>query len=305
VTNRWVPLAAVLPLAVYGVALAVGEAAGWSAVVAVVAMATALPMLTPLWPEGRVPLAFPAVLIALGLGIDGFLSGGAPSGFVSDVTVGVIVGAPLWACGVIAGLIDRPGLALAAFAELLAEVVLVRATATYLPGPVGTAAYAAAWLRVLNAQVSGVASAIANGGLGSPIFFPTGSATDPILILTAILALAGVLLPLLPPAESRRLPPAPVPRRDLAPPVRLVAPPVLNPPDATPTAPRASPGPTLAPVVGAIVAVAGFELLGAADPRYSFLVVTVVTVAALGGLVIVGRWGVPRGRSAPPRLRGT
>jgi hypothetical protein len=297
-TNRYVPLLAVLPLAVYGVILALSEASGWSAVVLVVAIATSLPLLTPLWPDGRVPLAFPAILIALGLGIDGFLSGSAPTGFVADVTVGILLGAPLWACGVIAGLIDRPGLAIAALAELLGEVALLKATAAYLTGPVGTAAYAAAWLRVLNAQVSGLANAIASGGLGSPIAFPTGSATDPILILTAVLALAGVLLPLLPPVASRRLPPASVPRRDLAPPVRVVPPPVLNAPDATPTAPRASPGPTLAPVIGAVVAVVAFELVGAADPRYSFLVVTVAVVVALGALVVLGRWGVPRGASA-------
>jgi hypothetical protein len=304
VTNRYLPLLAVLPLSLYGVALALGEASGWSALVAVVAVVTALPLLTPLWPGGRLPLALPAVALTLLLGIDGFLTGKPATGAVADVAVGVIVGAPLWACGVIAGLIERPGLAFAAFAELLAEVVLLGATPSALSGPVGTAGYAAAWLTTLNRQVSGVAQAISTGGLGSPILFPTSTVEDPILIATAVIALAGVLLPLLPPVESRRLPPAAVPRRDLAPPVRLVPPPVLNPPDTTPSPPRRSPGPTLAPVVGAVVAVAGFELFGAAVPRYAFLGVALATVAVLGALVVLGRWGAPRGSppaAAPPR----
>jgi hypothetical protein len=301
VTNRYLPLLLTLPLAVYGVALAVGESSGWSAVVALAALVTALPLLSPLWPTGRGALASPAVALVLAVGIDGFLTGTSPTGVSADVAVGVLVGAPLWGAGVIAGVIERPGLAFAAFAELLGQVVLLGATRTSLPGPVGTAGFAAAWGQVLDRQISGIAEAIATGGLGSPIQFPASTVTDPILILTAVLALAGLLLPLLPAVPSRRLPPAPVPRRDLAPPVRLVPPPVLNPPDSLPTAPRLSPGPTLAPAIGAIVAVAGFILLSGYAPRYSFLAITVACVAALGALVVLGSRGVPKAAVPPAR----
>jgi hypothetical protein len=294
VTDRQLPLVAVLPLAAYGVAVAVEESSGWSALVAVVALLTALPLVSAAWPAGRLPLALPGVVLALAVAIEGFLTGALPSGIVADVTVGILVGAPLWAAGLIAGVIDRPGLAFAAFTELLVDVVVLRATQVSLSGPVGTTDYSTAWIGVVDRQVSGVAGAIAAHGLGSPIQYPTASVTDPVLILLAILALAGVLLPLLPPVPSRRLPPAPAPRRDLAPPVRRVAPPVLNPPESTPTDPRPSPGPTLAPVIGAIVAVVGFETIGAADPRYSFLVVTAAAAAVLAALVLLGRRGVPR-----------
>ena len=302
-TDRQLPLVAVLPLATYGVALAVGESSGWSALVALAALLTALPLLSAAWPAGRVPLALPGVVLTLALGTDGFLTGAVPTGYAADVTVGVLVGAPLWAAGLVAGLIERPGLAFAAFAELLVQVVVLRATQISLTGPTGTVGYSAAWIGVVNRQISGIAGAISSHGLGSPIELPTASVTDPVLIVLAILGLAGVILPLLPPARSQRLPPAEVPRRDLAPPVRRVAPPVLNPPDAVPTEPRPSPGPTLAPVIGAIVAVAGYESLAAADPRYSFLVVTVAAIAVLAALVVLGRWGVPIGPGATARPR--
>lgn len=294
-TDRELPLVAVLPLAAYGVALAVEEASGWSWLVVVVALLTALPLLAAAWPAGRLPLALPGVVLALAIGVDGFVTGVAPTGAVADAAVGVLVGAPLWAAGLVVGLIERPGLSFAAFSELLVQVVVLRATQGSLAAPVGTAGYVSAWLGVVNRQASGITYAIASHGLGSPVQLPMASVTDPLLIVLAVLGLAGVLLPMLPPTPSKRLPPAPVPRRDLAPPVRRVAPPVLNPPDSAPTDPRPSPGPTLAPVVGAIVAVAGFEVIGAAAPRFAFLAVSVGSLAVLATLVVLGRWGVPRG----------
>lgn len=306
----------IAPVFVYGTAIVFAAVRGWDGLALLVLAGTALPVLSVLAPRQLPWLLAPSVAIAAYIGLIGWLNGVIPAGPATDAVAGTLAGLPLWALGIAVGISDRPGWALAGLEAGLAQVVSLKVAvdaATASAGGASVGAFVSAWFDVVGRQLRGLGSALSTSGLGSPVNFPLEGWFDPVFIALAILALGGLLLPMIRTPRSMRGDPVLPPRRDLASPVRIVPPPVLNAPDLPATDPVSSPGATLAPVLGAVTAVVGFELVGGVAPVYAFTVVTFGVIGVLLAIVLLGGRGPAgapsrrrrRAASAPPPARPT
>ena len=293
----------IAPVFLYGTAIVFASIRGWDGLAILVLLGTALPVLSVVAPRQLPWFLAPSVAIAAYIGLIGWLNGVIPAGPATDAVAGTLAGLPLWALGIAVGISDRPGWALAGLEAGLAQVVALKVAVDAAVASAGGAtvgAFVTGWFDGVGRQLRGLGSALSTSGLGSPVNFPFAGWFDPIFILLSILALGGLLLPLIRTPRSMRGEPVAPPRRDLAAPVRIVPPPVLNAPDIPATNPIGSPGATLAPVLGAVTAVVGFEVVGDLAPVYAFTVVTFGVIAVLLAIVYLGGRG-PAG--APSRRR--
>ncbi|MCI4361554.1 MAG: hypothetical protein L3J91_07595, partial [Thermoplasmata archaeon] len=153
-----------------------------------------------------------------------------------------------------------------------------------------------AWFTTVGHQLGALDTALSGNGLHGTEVIPLSTYADPLFIVLALLALAGILLPMIGDFEDRP-PGRPAPaRRDLAESVRKLPPPVLYATASPATAARPPAGAGLAPVVGTALAVGIFLEVASSSPAYTFLIVTLAAVAAV--LVLVRLAAAP-GRRAP------
>lgn len=296
-TIRWAPAIGVTPVFVYGVWLMATGVTGWSGLAFVAALLTALPLFGLYAPERVLYLLAPGFALGVLVSLDAWLTGSVPVGTAAALGSGLLLGLPAFFLGATVALSERPGVALLALSEGLVEIVGAQAAIQRAGSGVSASGFLAAYFEVADAQVVAFSTGIAHLGLRSPITFPLAAWVDPTFIVLAVLALGGILVPLLRPPRAGVGTPARPPRRDLAAPVRMIPPPVLNAPDIVATPPRAALGSGLAPVVGAVGAVAAFEAVGAEEPAYAFLAVTVGAIAILIVIAVLSR--VPRSVPVP------
>lgn len=288
------------PVFVYGAWLLATGVSGWPPSALIVAAVLAVPLAAAAQPRWLPWLLAPSILMFLFLGALTWSSGGAPTGDSAVVVAGVFLGLPLWFLGVALGSGDRPAMALVALGAGLFQILTVGATLASLPSrpPPTPAAFVSAWYTIDGHQIGTFTAALSSGGLAHSGPFPLSGFVDPVFLGLSLLALAGVLLPLLgteDPPVARTIAPA---RRDLAPSVRRSPPPVLYATAERPTPARPAPGAGLVPVGGAVAAAAAFVGIAALAPNYAFLGVTVGVAVSL---VILVRRARPR---AAPRPSG-
>ena len=254
----------------------------WVAAAAV----SALPLLAIARPRWLLAGVLPSALIAGIVSVSAWLGQSVPTGPVGALAAGLLLGLPLWFAGVTAAVVDRFGLALLVLEGGLLEVVMGRAAVDSLGGPAGAPALLAAWYRTDGAQVHALASALGHGLAPNP---PLEGVLDPVFVGFALLAVAGLLLPMLRSPERDLALPRPERRRPIVPASRTVPPPVLAVREGEATAAVASPGAGVVPVLGAAGSLAAVIAVAEIAPAYLYLAVGVGVAAALVALGLLQR----------------
>jgi len=295
--SPWVRFLLVAPVFLFATAtLFVGLGAVPPVVVLIAAMVV-LPVFSVFDPRSIGWLLAPSIVVFAFVGLLSWTSSGnIPSGAAGDVIVGALVGLPLWFLGVCVSADNKPGIALLALQAGLLEMVTLESTLSSVPSGAGSGAFLTAWFNTVGGQLGALATALGGKGLRAGQSIPLAGYADPVFIALSLLALAGLLLPLIGEPDAR-LPPRAVPsRRDLADSVRMLPPPVLyaTADPATPARPPAGAG--FAPVLGTAVAVVAFLEVASAEPVYAFLV---VTVGAVGAIVLLVRLSAAPGHLVP------
>jgi len=297
--RRWRVLA-VAPVFVFALVSLLVRVVGWSDLTFLVAIVVGLPVLASIWPDRLPWFLAPSMALFLLVAVVTWFAQSVPSGAGGDLVAGTLLGLPMWFLGIATGSPERPGISLLALeAGLLEAVATFSALATLPASPApDEAAFLNAWFLTDGHHLGALAGALSGSGLlGGPVF-PLASYADPVFVALAFLAVGGLLLPMLrsenPPTVGVPRPP----RRDLAPTVRRVPPPILYATALPATSSRPPPGAGLLPVAGAVVAVVGFELVGIVAPSYTFTVVTAGAIAAVAFLVLIVRSRTPRPRGA-------
>jgi hypothetical protein len=308
--DRWIRFLTIAPLFLFGWGRLVTQVVGWNVLEALIAAAVALPLVAVARPRALGPALAPSlvlfVLLGLTIGLGIGTSSATLTGPGADLALGVLLGLPLWFLGVAVGSPDRPGLALLALGAGLLELVTLAVTLQSLGAtPVGPNAFLAAWFLTEGHQIGALGAALMGLGLRSRLLFPLAGYTDATFVALAVLAMAGLLVPLLRPEEGARETIPTPDRRDLATPRRTIPPPVLFAQAEAATPPRPAPGAGFVPVVGAVGAVVGFLAIALAVPAYTFLALTVYAAASLLLLVVLARRrpAVPARPSARPAVR--
>ncbi len=283
---RWVAAAAVLPVFVYGLAVTLRFVGPFPLLALFAAAAAALPLLAIARPRLLLAGVLPSALIATVVSVSAWLSQSVPTGIVGALGEGLLLGLPLWFAGVTAAVIDRFGLALLVLEGGLIEVVMARAAVDSLGGPAPASAFLPAWYRVDGAQVHALASALGHGLAPNP---PLEGVLDPVFIGLALLAVAGLLLPMLRSPERDLALPRPERHRPIVPASRILPPPVLDVREGEPTPAVASPGGGLVPVVGAALGLAGVIAVAAVAPSLVYLAVGAAVALAPGALGLLQR----------------
>jgi len=278
---------------------------GWSPLAYLVALVVALPLLAAAWPDRLPWLLAPSMALFLLVAVVTWFAQTVPTGAGGDLIAGTLLGLPLWFLGIAIGTPERPGISLLALeAGLLESVATFSALATLPSDPSPTESeFLTAWFLIDGHHLGALASALTGAGLVGGPSFPLASYADPVFVALAFLAVGGLLLPML---RSENAPTVGVPRpprRDLAPTVRRVPPPILYATALPPTGSRPPPGAGLLPVAGAVLAVLGFEVVGLVAPAYTFTLVTLGALAAVLflGLLVRARRS-PRNPTAVPAL---
>ncbi|MCI4340575.1 MAG: hypothetical protein L3J73_04845, partial [Thermoplasmata archaeon] len=266
-----------------------------------VGLLVALPVFAIVRPRALGWLLAPSVAVFGFVGLVSWLSQTIPSGAAADLIVGTLVALPLWFLGVCVGSDQKPGVGLLALQAGLLEIVSLETALTSLATPTTSDAFLTAWFQTVGHQLGALAAALSGNGLLGTQVIPLGAYADPWFVVLALLALAGLLLPMIGDVQGGT-PTRPTPsRRDLAESVRTLPPPVLYAVAAEATPVRAPLGAGLAPAFGTALGVLGFLYVAASAPAYAFFLVTIGVVAAV--LVLVGLASGP-GRPAPPASAG-
>jgi hypothetical protein len=295
--SNWLRFLMVAPVFLYATGTLFAGLGPLSPVVLLIAVLVVLPVFSVFDPRSIGWLLAPSIVVFAFVGLLSWTSQGAiPAGTAGEVIVGALLGLPLWFLGVCVSADTKPGIALLALQAGLLEMVTLESTLARVPVGAGADAFLSAWFSTVGGQLGALGSALAHHGLRSGQVIPLASYADPLFILLALLALAGVLLPLIgEPDAQAPVRPAPA-RRDLAESVRVLPPPVLYATAGEATTARAPAGAGLAPVVGTAVAVVAFIEVASAAPAYAFLV---VTLGVVGALVLLVRLAAPTGRRVP------
>jgi hypothetical protein len=293
--RRWRVLA-VAPVFLFALASLLFGVVGWSTLTFLVALVVGLPLLAAAWPERLPQLLAPSMGLFLLVAVVTWFAQSVPTGAGGDLIAGTLLGLPMWFLGLATGTPERPGISLLALeAGLLETVATFSALATLPIDPRPSESdFLTAWFLVDGHHLGALANALTGAGLVGGPSFPLASYADPVFVALSFLAVGGLLLPMLrsenPPTVGVPRPP----RRDLAPTVRRVPPPILYATALPPTGSRPPPGAGLLPVAGAVVAVLGFELVGVVAPAYTFTFVTAGALAAVLFLALLVRSRTPR-----------
>lgn len=285
-TPRWWAAAVVAPVFLYGLGTTLARAGPLPPLALAAVGLTALPVAAAVRPRWLLPLVGPSAFVAVVVSLDAWLTGTVPTGVVGDLGVGLLVGLPLWFAGTIAGTIERFGLSLLLLVAGLADLVMTRAAVETLAAPFASSAFLPAWYSVDNAQLHAIAAALGNGLGPSP---PLQGILDPALVGLALLAVAGLLVPMLRSPERDLALPRPPRRRAIVPASRTVPPPVLAVREGTPTPAAASPGAGFLPVAGAATALALVVVVAGATAAYTYLAVSLGVGVVLLALTAAAR----------------
>ena len=244
---------------------------------AAILIGSAAATVTTLLPPGELPDPVGAIFLALGV-----------AGLVS---VPVVV--PLWsALARRAPAAQLLLIVLGAFSTVLLVQAIQTAQAVGIPAPVG--ALPAAVDNVDGAQAASfVANLLGHGPSAEP---PLSSAIDPVFVLTALLALSGVLLSWIVPQTDRGVSlleeeEVVEPRRPLADPLRFVAPEERARLDlaSTPARPPLGSFPGIGPVTVAAGASILFVTSAAVYTRETLPYLSVAVLASLAAVYALGR----------------
>lgn len=290
-SSPWLRFALVGPVFAFvlvGLAAALGSVSPASYVIAGL---VAVPALSVLRPRALGWLLAPSVVVFAFVGLVSWLSPHVPTGAAADLVVGTLLGLPLWFLGVAVGGEDRPGVGLLALQAGLLEGVTIESALATLPAGAGSDRFLLAWFTTVGHQLGAVGAALSGGGLTGTQPIPLGSYADPVFIGLALLALSGILLPLIGADPHDGVGRAVPSRRDLAESVRRLPPPVLYATAAPATRRRAPLGAGIGPAVGTALGVLVFLGVASAAPAYTFLV---VTLGVVGAVVLLGRLGAMR-----------
>ncbi len=303
-TEPWVRSVMIAPVFVVATASLLLGLGALSITAYLVAILIALPVLAIARPKALAWLLAPSVVVFAFVGLVSWLSQTVPTGAAADLIVGALVALPLWFLGVCAGSAQRPGVGLLALQAGLLETVSLETALSSLPSSPTSDAFLTAWFTTIGHQLGAIGAAISGNGLLGTQVIPLAFYAEPWFVLLALLALAGLLLPLIGDVDAAP-PPRPTPsRRDLAESVRNLPPPVLYAVAAEPTPARAPLGAGLAPALGTAVGVLVFLLVAASAPAFAFFTVTIGVVAAM--ILLVGLASGPSGPPRPaPAPRGT
>ncbi len=288
-TPRWVAAVAVLPDFLYGVATTVLRVGPFPPLALLAAVVVALPLLAVVRPRFLLATVVPSALIAAAVSASAWLTQSVPTGAVGALGEGLLLGLPLWFAGVAAAAVDRFGLSFLVLEGGLLGVVMTRAAVDSLGGPAPASALLPAWYRTDGAQVHALALTLGHGLLPNP---PLEGVLDPVFIGLALLAVAGLLLPMLRSPERDLALPRPERRRPIVPASRTLPPPVLAVREGAPTPAVASPGAGVVPVLGAAAGLAVVIAVAEVAPSFVYLVVGVGVATALIALGLLQR---PRG----------
>jgi hypothetical protein len=296
-TSPWLRFLMVAPVFLFATASLLVGLGGMSPVVLLVAAMVVLPVFSVFDPRAIGWLLAPSIAVFAFVGLLSWTSQGAiPTGGAGDVIVGALVALPLWFLGVCVSADQKPGIALLALQAGLLEMVTLESALATLPAGAGSAAFLNAWFMTVGRQLGALVTALSGSGLRGREVIPLAAYADPVFILLALLALAGLLLPLIGEPDARA-PVRPVPsRRDLAESVRTLPPPVLYATAAEPTPARPPAGAGLAPVVGTAMAVVVFLEIASTEPAYTFLL---VTLGVVGAVLLLVRLSSAPGRLVP------
>jgi hypothetical protein len=294
-SSPWLRFLLVAPVFLFATGTLLVGLGGLSPVAILVAAMVVLPIFSVFDPRAIGWLLAPSIVAFTFVGLLSWFSQGAiPTGSAGDVIAGALIGLPLWFLGVCVSADNRPGIALLSLQAGLLEMVTLETTLSKLPPQAGTGPFLSAWFTTVGQQIGALVAALSGHGLQSGHVAPLAAYADPVFIALSLLALAGVLLPLIGEPDARASPRPSPSRRDLAESVRTLPPPVLYAEAAEATLARPPAGAGLAPLIGTALAVLGFLAVASAEPAYTFLIVTVGVVGAV--LVLV------RLASAPGRL---
>jgi hypothetical protein len=303
--DRWIRGVTVAPVFLFASYVLFNGVVDWSGGALVVALIVALPVLAVAFPRHVSWLLAPSVLVFAFLGLISWFSPSVPSGGAADLVAGTLLGLPLWFLGISLSSPERPGLSLMAFQAGLLEMVTILTTVANAGGSaISTNGFVAQWFTTVGHQLDALGNALANHGLATPQTFPLAGYTDPVFLLLALVALIGVLLPMLRPDPLLPIRLPRPPRRDLAAPRRSLRPPVLYATTEPATAARAPLGAGVTPAIGAGVGVAAFVAVAETTPQLAFLAVTSAALILLVVLVRLARPTPPaRGSRRRPGRR--
>jgi len=299
----WLRFLMIAPVFLFATATLLAGLGPVSSGVLLVAALVVLPVFAVADPRWIGWLLAPSIVVFALVGLLSWTSqGGIPTGAAAAVILGALLGLPLWFLGVCLSADQRPGIALLGLQAGLLEMVTLETTLAKVPAGTGTDAFLSAWFTTVGGQLGALATALSGHGLRGGEAIPLAAYADPVFIALALLALAGILLPLIGEPEAR-VPARPTPsRRDLAESVRMLPPPVLFATAAAPTAPRPPAGAGLAPVIGTALALVVFVEAASVDPADTFLLVTIGVVGAVALLGMLAAAPGPRpllGRRSP------
>ncbi|HXQ94258.1 MAG TPA: hypothetical protein VN864_03705 [Thermoplasmata archaeon] len=296
-TSPWVRFLMIAPVFVFATGTILLGLGGISPLVFLVTALVVLPVLSVLDPRAIGWLLAPSVVVFAFVGLLSWFSQGAiPTGAAGDVIFGALLGLPLWFLGVCVSADNKPGVGLLALQAGLLEMVTLESALAAVPSGANTDTFLNAWFTTIGHQLGALASALSGNGLRVAQVVPLATYADPLFIVLALLALAGLLLPMIGDFQDRPSGRPTPSRRDLAESVRLLPPPVLYATASEATPPRPPAGAGLAPVVGTAIAVLAFLEIASSDPTYTFLIVTAVVV---GAVVILVRLAAAPGRPVP------
>jgi len=266
----------------------------------------ALPILAVARPNLLAPLVGISGLMVGFVGLITVLTPGVPTGLGADLVVALLLGGFPWLLAVAVVLGDHPAAGLLGLSTGLLGTVSVLAAVSGAPSTgVTSSEFVARFYTAGDQQFGHLGEALVGRGLHTATTFPYATAVTPLLLGLAILAAAGLLLPWLQPSPVGFLSPGAAPRRDLAPPRRIVPWPssrILPPPAS---APVVGPGAGLVPVGGALVATGSLATVAWLSPANTFLAVALGATAVVVLLLALTIARRPVPRSPPAAARAT